>query len=521
MSLFHGRRGLVPLLLLLLLALAPRPVLAHASLVASEPADGAVLAEAPAGIALRFDEPLQLLALSLLDQRGTARNLTSAARVESERISVALPEQLPDGGYLLSWRGASLDGHVVAGTLAFTVGVAAGSGPVLHADDWRWAGYAFRLAARLAVLLAAGAALFLLLVARPDAPLPLDRGARVAARLAVAVVLPAFAAMGAERAGLAPLELWSGAAWTSALDAPSLWAWGACLAALAMLAFVRQPVLRLGAALVAPCLLAGSGHGLVAWPGIGQALMWLHGLAAAAWIGALWPLRWSLGHSAEAPRLFRRFQSLGLVAVLAVFASGIALAVAILPSVAVLWSSDYGLRLSAKLLLVAAMLAIAAANRLCVTRTALGPAGRPRARTVLRRLLGLDIVVALGVVALAAGLSLDPPPANATKLSFAMHHAGGSVTVTLVPGRVGDNAAQLDLKDREGRPFETKEVTLRIAAPDAGVAPITVGARALGDGRWAVDRLTLWIPGPWEVEAALLVDDFTLVKARTTVSLAP
>jgi len=507
------RRGLAPLLVLLAL-LAPRGALAHATQLGSDPADGAVLAESPARLSLAFDEPVQLLALSLLDQGGTARDLAAAATNDGQRIVVELAEALARGGYLLSWRAASLDGHVIAGTVAFSVGVAA-EGPALAGANWRWPGFAFRLAARLLVLLAAGSALFLLLVARPTAPPALDRAARRLAQVALPVLLLAFGAMGAERAGLWPLGLDLSAAWSTAFAAPAAWLWAISLAALLVLASVRQPALRLGAALLAPALLAGSGHGLVAWQGVGQALMWLHGIAAAAWIGALWPLRWSLRHEPEAARVFGRFQTLGLVAVLGVVASGVALAVAILPSLATLWSSDYGLRLSAKLLLVAAMLAIAAANRLQATRAAM--LRQPRAGALLSRLLALDAVVATGVVVLATGLSLDPPPA-AARLSLHLHHERAAIEMTLLPGRIGDNLAELHVA---GADFEPREVTLRVAAPAAGVAPVTLAAQALGDGRWSVERLPLWVAGPWEIEVGLLVDSFTIVELRDTLSLAP
>jgi len=504
------------------LCLAPQPLRAHASLVASEPAAGAVLDEPPARLLLVFDEPVQLLALSLLDQGGSARDLASLAANPGERVAADLGEALPAGGYLLSWRAASLDGHVIAGTVAFSVGDATQPGPSQSAANWRWPAYAFRLAARLAVLLAAGAALFVLVVAQPAPPAPLDRWARGAARVALPVVLLAFGAMGAERAGIWPLGLDAGASWSAALAAPAAWTWIVSLAALLVLATLRQGALRLLAALAAPCLLAGSGHALVAWPIAGQALLWLHGIAAAAWIGALWPLRWALMHEPHrAPRLFQRFQGLGLAAVLAVVASGLALALAILPSLATLWSSDYGQRLAAKLLLVAAMLAIAANNRLRTTGAALGPSGTAAARARLRRLLGLDSVVALGVVALAAGLSLDPPPAPVLTLKVEMTHARGSVALTLRPGRVGDNAAELDLRDPDGGSFEPAEVTLRLAAPEAGVAPVTLEARPLGGGRWEVERLPLWVPGPWEIEIALLIDSYTLVKARGSFGLSP
>ena len=64
--------------LLLLLALAlPGQALAHASLLGSEPADGASLDAAPPSVVLRFDEAVTLIALRLVGPDGRAVPLGS------------------------------------------------------------------------------------------------------------------------------------------------------------------------------------------------------------------------------------------------------------------------------------------------------------------------------------------------------------------------------------------------------------------------------------------------------------
>ena len=92
--------------------------------------------------------------------------------------------------------------------------------------------------------------------------------------------------------------------------------------------------------------------------------------------------------------------------------------------------------------------------------------------------------------------------------------------MTLVPGRIGDNAAELRIVDAAGAPYEPREVTVKVAAPDAGVAAVTLKARSQGGGHYTVDRLPLWIAGPWEIEVGLLVDSFTIVKLRESFALA-
>jgi copper transport protein len=265
------------------------------------------------------------------------------------------------------------------------------------------------------------------------------------------------------------------------------------------------------------CAIVGmgdSGHVLAVLPaGVGQGLMILHGLAAALWIGAIAPLRAVLAREAgaEALTLFRRFQAYGAVAMAATLASGIVLACLLLPRLADLWQSGYGLRLCAKLAAVAAMLAIAGTNRLWLTRRALGE--RPRLRGVLRAVLGLDLIAAMLATVLAVGLSLGPPPAAA--LERTVSDGSYAATLSFAPGRIGDNRLVIALDP----PADLKEVALRLSAP--GIEAIARKAARTAPGRYEVRDLPLWVAGPWQIEIGLLIDDFTRKQLRTELTLAP
>ena len=97
--------------------------LAHSDLHHAEPADGAVLRGSPPTIALMFAMPVRVMTLRLLDESGRERRLARegerTAAVQELRASVQ--ETLPPGAYRVEWRGASPDGHVGGGTLAFRV----------------------------------------------------------------------------------------------------------------------------------------------------------------------------------------------------------------------------------------------------------------------------------------------------------------------------------------------------------------------------------------------------------------
>jgi copper transport protein len=264
--------------------------------------------------------------------------------------------------------------------------------------------------------------------------------------------------------------------------------------------------------------MADSGHVLAALPaGVGHGLMILHGLTAALWMGAIGPLRLALQRDAgiATANLFHRFQTYGAVAMAGTLASGILLAVLLLPRWVDLWQSDYGLRLCAKLAAVAVMLAIAATNRLWLTRRAV--AGEPHARALLRAVLGLDVVGASLATILAVGLSLGPPPAPSFNLAMANDRY--DVALEIAPGRIGDNDLSIALTPKANAPADPKEVELRLSAP--GIEPITRKAERTGAGRYRVRDLPLWVPGPWRVQLGLLIDDFTKLQISAEVPLTP
>src|SRR5271154_3879878 len=96
-------------------------VLAHASLVFAEPRDGSVLAQAPSRVELRFNESVTAGAVHVIDAAGKLRD---DAKIEAlaETIAVTLPDGLPRGTSMVSYRVISQDGHPVAGTVTFSVG---------------------------------------------------------------------------------------------------------------------------------------------------------------------------------------------------------------------------------------------------------------------------------------------------------------------------------------------------------------------------------------------------------------
>jgi copper resistance protein C len=105
----------------LLLAL-PVPALAHAIIVAAEPAVDAVLHGPKARVLLRFNSRIDVerSRLTLMSSDGTARPLTLAPSDGPDTLAATI-DGLGSGHYRLRWQVLAVDGHITRGDIPFTV----------------------------------------------------------------------------------------------------------------------------------------------------------------------------------------------------------------------------------------------------------------------------------------------------------------------------------------------------------------------------------------------------------------
>ncbi|MCX5305043.1 copper resistance protein CopC [Streptomyces sp. NBC_00160] len=130
----HARAAaLLPRLALVLAALlatlftAASPATAHAALTASDPADGAVVATAPAQVTLSFSEQVAMGddSLRVLDPQGRrvdTGELRDMCSGNTVRYGTALHTGLPNGTYTVAWQAVSADSHPISGALTFSIG---------------------------------------------------------------------------------------------------------------------------------------------------------------------------------------------------------------------------------------------------------------------------------------------------------------------------------------------------------------------------------------------------------------
>lgn len=94
---------------------------AHSRPETTAPADGEAVAEAPAVIAISFDEPMRVTRIELTNAGGDAFSLERTDAMAPMTRFEATPPPLPAGRYTVTWRGLSADGHPMSGRFSFDV----------------------------------------------------------------------------------------------------------------------------------------------------------------------------------------------------------------------------------------------------------------------------------------------------------------------------------------------------------------------------------------------------------------
>ncbi len=347
-----------------MLGLLPTPALAHAALVAADPAPGTVLASPPAAVTLRFSEPVTAAGpgIALLDPHGRAV-ATGGVRTRGTAMTAAF-RGTAEGTYLVTWQVIAADTHPSRGQLTFSVGRATAppAGERLTGDVGAVSPAGLLLQALARWLHFAGMALgFGTLAFRllPAAGAGEERLARLDRLTLAGIALLIVAEPVALAAQAVSLGLVAGDLLASSFGRVIGLRLGAALLLWAAVGAVRQAgsraalagPLALGAALVVVDGVAG--HRISGVPDVAAfGLSAVHEAAMAVWLGGLAAVLVTRTGAAA-------FGRLALAAFAVLVLSGVAMALAHLRSPADLAGSAYGGVLAAKVVAVAAAAAIA------------------------------------------------------------------------------------------------------------------------------------------------------------------
>ncbi|UMG94774.1 copper resistance protein CopC [Nocardioides sp. TF02-7] len=515
------------------------PADAHASLVESDPAEGAVLAEAPESIRLTFNETIAGVpdGVQVFDASGT--EVESESGVSGPDLEISLEEEVAVGTLVVVWRVVSEDGHPVSGSLTFAVGAPSAtvaapptqaegpSGAPLELSIVRWIAYA-------GLFLAVGLTAFTLLLL-PVAP-ETDRARRrlvvaaragaVAAVLGWLVALPLVAVyqLGGDLGSLGDGATWSALATTEyVVTAAVVLGTVVAVGALGSGAPERpRRVAALVAAGIACCAPALSGHTRAATPeALAVATDVLHLLAGSVWLGGLTALALVLPDLAArgvvGAEVLARFSGIAAGVLAALVVSGVVLAWRIAGSWDVLTGTGYGRLLLAKIAAAGVAAGIAAWNRFRLLPE-MQATVRRRDRRAGARLVSRATAAEAGVlvgVLLLTGLLVDRSPEPDTSAAAAQQARPQSRTTTLGEAEVvatvspptsGPATVTLEMRDANGASYEGYEApqdSLSSDQVDLGVVPL----QSIAPGTYSAE-VVFPSPGEWTLQVSLRIDEF-------------
>jgi len=521
------------LIVVLWAVLLPSLAFAHAQFDAARPGGNAIVLEMPETIELEFNEPVSPINLRWIAPDGSESKPEASA--DGNLIIVAPPPLAGDGSYLLSWRVVSIDGHPVRGTLIFSVGAPSEvkyPGGLDLPPASAWLVVASRFALSLMLIVGVGGTVFFVFVQNGAG------GAGRVTRAALWLVLPlavlAVGTQGVDLLGLSAGDIFTGDPWvTGASVAVFRTALMSGLAALAALCLTLRAVsgstlarFTLGAAAwgLAAGSFAVSGHSGAAEPQcLAATAVVLHSVALIFWLGALVPLLgWiSTPQPTAAMQRFSVF-AVPLLAVLLMTGVVIASLQTGAGGFQSLAMSSYGVVLWMKVVAVAAMLILAAYNRLALTPALRrGDAG---AEVAMRSSIRVEIILSVVIIAFASSFRLTPPPRTLTEesqpLAMEINEGATYAKLEISPGRVGQNAVVMVLSS-EVEGFAPLEVGVAFALPDRGIEPIVLPAISGANGRWTAGPFNLPIAADWVMTVRVLVTAFEEVNLTGVVRVEP
>jgi copper transport protein len=432
----------------------PAAAQAHATLVRSDPRDGAVLEAAPSKVRLVFDDDVRAVSGIKAIRNGGGSVLSGRPHAVGGRtLVIPLRGGLPDGDYTVLWRVLSDDGHRLSGVIAFGVGagrspptaaLSADNGPSFQDVFSRWLFFA-------GLLTAAGAAFFRFVVG----PVP--------PRLFLVAFLLVLVGASSAIHDVSVSTRFGGVM----LGACIVAGLGALLAAITPL-YPPLGLLPAVAGLVLVPVPTLAGHALdPGRSGIEAVADVVHVAAASLWLGGLVALALALRGGADRRATIRRFSNLALVSVLVLAGTGVIRALAELDSVSQIWSTGYGRVLVVKTALLAALVAIGWVNRYrLVPQNAIG---------ALRRSTSLELGLFVVLVA-AVALLTDLRPGRDRVASAAVATATGPPPLP---------ARQMVVQAKEDG-----EYAVALAVHDPGAEVVVLGPDGNG-----VNGLTVTIAG--------------------------
>ena len=521
------------------------PALAHAELLNTDPAAGAVLDDAPDTVTLTFSESIDISlgAIRLFDGGGNSVDVGAAEHPDGtgSEVRVDIPD-LGNGSYVVDWRVVSDDGHPIQGAFTFQVGPTSDLQAGILDDilgsshTGRPAGAALAISRGLVIAAMAvvfgGLVMLALGIVQPSRRVRTVLVAGSAAGFVAGLLQLPFEVGYATGRSLG--VVFDGDAWSAAFDSRVGTAWvvravliGVLGVALTLTAARRTTTVWTMAAFAATVGVgiasAYGGHGAAGrWVPVGILATALHVAAMAVWLGGLVLLLVELRSAGEVG--VRRFSNLALGSVAVIVVSGIVQSVRQLGSFDALTSTSYGTLLIWKVVAVIVLIGVATLSRRLVHGRLIG-ARRPGEIVTdvprLRRAIAVEVVIALAIVTLTSLLMASNPSAEGAGRPFSTQLIDGDylAVITVDPGRSGPNELHLYLSNAVSSLNQPDEVTVEISDPSRDVAPIEIEIFRSGAGHYTGYEATFPYAAEWTMTVRARYNEFDEVTFTTTVPI--
>jgi copper transport protein len=458
--------------------------LAHNTLLSSDPTDGAELTVAPAQITWTFGKavPLETMTVTLIDATGARSELNGSIHGAAGDAEVVTPlPSVQTGPVSVRWRLVGADGHAITGRVDFTItaptatkeAATATTVPVVAATTlppapasvvgslldqgdgsystpsvMRWG---LRYASYLAIMAIVGILLTSAYVWSGAGDHPLLR--RILSRSLFATAALGFLQLlvvASDVSGKAPWSSLGSIDAATATDAGMAFAIRIVLALSMWLVLFHAGIVHRevywtavslpGLGLLATWAFAGHARSM-RWPAVGVATDVAHHAAAAGWIAGLAIIGWIV-IPATPPDVVvpavRRFSRLAAISVAALVATGLVQTVRLVGNLTELLDANHGRYLLAKVMVLAAMLGIANANRRRVDDRLDDPEGAGRHTSALRQAVVAEFAIGLVIVAITAAMVVSPPSSSQGDTGAPAHVEPTSIlhNVVLTPERL-------------------------------------------------------------------------------------
>jgi copper transport protein len=496
--------------------LAPaQQAFAHAGLESTVPDASAVLETGPPNIVLNFNEAVDatLSNIELYDQTATlVPTGLAAAGSDNTSVQASVPT-LRNGVYVVVWRVASDDGHVVNGVFSFQVGLESGfdvgalidrvSGNATATSTVGRLDTASRLLALIGLIVLVGGGL--LAIQAADAA-PNRMLLWMAWAFLMIGTLGAFGMYGAKVVAGSPADGIRPSVWGKIVGSHTatelLWRMVLVVGlGVVLLTFARRAhvVWRVAAVVLSVGIVltfssighANTQHPAAVWIGVDV----LHLSALSVWIGGLLMLAFGTSSwltDAGSERIVRRFSVTAIVAVPVIVASGVAQTLKLAGGLGDLNSTSWGRTLLVKVAVVTVLIAIGGVSQWVLRHD--GP-------SALSRNVLVEALIGIGVIGLAAALVALPPHAVAASKVFTatLTNQGVIADVTVTPGRVGQNEVHLVITPPGGSLTPVVSTSVQATPPSgaAGVVPATMQAIAANH---YTGTITLSRKGDWSLQ---------------------